>query len=111
MVYFSTKDPRGFIISCSVECWNNHLNSHPEIEGYENEAKKAIEDPSYGCIFLSKHKPSNHDPDRYIYYRKIKGRAAEIRVVVQFDDNNVGTVHSVCFASNRPKGELLIWPG
>lgn len=105
MELFSTKDSRGFIVSCSVECWNNHLITHPEIKGYEKDALRAIQDPAHGFIFCS-----NHMPDRVIYYRKIRGRAAEIKVVVEFDDKNIGTVKSVCFVSNRPKGELRIWP-
>lgn len=105
MEHFITKDPRGFIVSCSEDCWKDHLITHPEIEGYENEAIKAIENPRHGYIFRSK-----HSLDRDIYYRKIPGRLVEIEVIVQFDAKNIGTVKSVHFILNRQKGELPIWP-
>jgi hypothetical protein len=105
MELFSIKDPRGFIITCTKECWNNHLDKHPEINGLENQAKKAIEEPLLGIIYRS-----NHSIDRDIYYQRVPGRPVEIKVVVQFDSSHAGSVKSIYVVLNRQKGEMPVWP-
>ena len=110
MELFTTKDPRGFIVTCTRECWNTHLYTHPEIEGRESEAKKAIESPKHGCIYLSNHHLQGQPPDRHVFYRSVAGRKAELRIVVQFDGENKGIVRSIGFVSRRPEKEYLIWP-
>jgi hypothetical protein len=105
MVIFEAKDPRGFVVECTDSCWNQHINRHPDIKGFEHEAQRAIEEPTLGYIFQS-----NSMQNRHIYYKKIAGRRAEIKIVVEFNGSNSGIVKSVCFVSNRPKGEVIIWP-
>jgi hypothetical protein len=98
------RDPRGYLVRCSAEYWNKHiLVKHPDLAGCETYAEGAIQQPTHHCIYASK----SHD-SRVIYYGALRKRI-EIKVVVQFDDVDKGTIVSVTACSKRPEGEKLVW--
>ena len=91
-------------MTCSSEYWDSHvLKHHPSLAGHEADARRAIEKRDF--IYASKSRP-----DRHVYYGPLTGRRPEIKVVVAFDANNVGTVVSVSECSRRPGGEVIVWP-
>jgi hypothetical protein len=97
-------DRRGYVIRCCGERWvGKILRDHPELENCETYIERALRTPTYNCIFLS-----NKRRDRHIYYGEFKGRV-EIKVVVQFDTPNEGTIISASPVSHRAPGEKLIW--
>ena len=101
---FTAVDVRGYSVTCSSYYWDNHvLKHHPGLVGHENDAKRAVEQRSF--IYASKSKPDCH-----IYYGSLTGRRPEIKVVVTFDANHIGTVLSVSECSKRPSEEKIVWP-
>ncbi len=97
-------DPRGRRIRCPRQYWDNHvLAKHPDLKGCETYAERALRSPKHGCIYTSKTQVNRH-----IYYGELRSNI-EIKVVVQFDSEDEGTVVSVTACSRRPNGENLIW--
>lgn len=103
-ILFEATDPRGRIVICSREYWESHiLLQRPFMEGWENEAKKAIEKPSLGIY------ADAHIANREVYYLKRKSGVDLLKVVVDFTEETgiVVTAHP----RNTPKpGEKMIWP-
>ncbi len=97
-------DPRGFVVRCYGDYWQKTiLRKHPELANYHEQVQQALESPQYGCIFRDR-----KYPNRQIYYGELRNRV-EIKVVVQFDSPNEGTVVSASPCSRRPDGEILLW--
>ncbi len=99
-------DPRGFSVVLHNDHWTYILKKHPELENYLEEVRQAIEDPAHGCIYRSHREPKQCQ----VYYRKIEGKRAEIKVIVDFFTDDFGEIRNAYFCSNRPDGEELIWP-
>lgn len=103
---FEAEDLRGKKIICTEDCWNNHiLRNRPFMNGWEDDVKEAIQDPTLGCIYQDAERE-----DRCIYYRLNRRNNSYIKVVVNFDSNGLGNVITA-FPTSAPKsGEKLIWP-
>jgi hypothetical protein len=107
-MFLESIDPRGWQVTCSEERFTYLLSKHEEsAEFFQVEhIKAAIEKPSHGCIFASA-----QIPNRHIYYMKLRGWKAELKVVVEFNVNSqTGKIVTFHMSSNRPNGEIMIWP-
>lgn len=103
---FVTTDPRGFSIVCSEESWHDHvLIHHPDMEGWEDDVKAAIESPEFGFIYRAA-----KFEDRNVYYKRIKGKRLYLKVVVRLTGDQQGRVVTAYPVAAASKGELLIWP-
>jgi hypothetical protein len=102
---FEITDPRGRKVVCTEDRWKWHiLSSHPWMTGWESEVMAAIQTPTIGIY------QDAESENRHIYYMLPEGRKRYIKVVVDFDDQAVGTVITA-FPTDSPKpGERLIWP-
>ena len=97
-------DPRGRTIRCPGEYWEGHvLGHHPDLAGYEQQVRQALEFPIDDCIFADK-----TFQNREVYYGRLRNRL-EIKVVVEFDASGEGTMKSASPSSKRVKGERLVW--
>lgn len=74
------------------------------MNGYEDHVKQTIENPVTNIVYTS-----NKHPDRRIYYRRISGERAELKVVVQIISEGLGEIITAHLSSNRPGGETPIW--
>src|SRR5260221_5272365 len=103
---FEAKDPRGWIIICTEDCWINHiLARHPELTGFEEEVKAAIESPS---LFIAQH-PDR--PTRHLYYaRRPKKKWQYLKVVVEVESENSGAIITAFLADSPKQGEKPVWP-
>lgn len=95
---------------CSEYQMDQIYNHHPELRSFwatEKDMRLAIAEalPIY---------ESRHGEEFHIYYRRQSGRkgqnSPELKVVVRFDENNVGLLYAVQPIYNRPLGEKVIWP-
>jgi hypothetical protein len=103
-IFIVAVDPHSCQIECSEDRWKYILRKHPEVNGYENYVKEAIENPENGIAYSS-----NTRTDRRIYYKKIAGKRAEIKVVAQIHSDDFGEIITAHLCSNRPSGEIPIW--
>lgn len=104
--YILATDSRGYKVETNDIKFDYILSKHEESadEITENLVKEAIENPDNGEI----RKSMRHD-DCHIYYKKVKGKKAELKVVVRYD-GDFGELQTFHFQSNRPSNEVLIWP-
>ncbi|KXG78306.1 hypothetical protein [Thermotalea metallivorans] len=83
---FTTTDPRGYIISCSTERFNEHIVSgHVIMRDNLNAIKSTIEEPE--VIYKS-----SQSPIRDVYFSKVPTSSYPkmyTKVVVQIDDGNM----------------------
>jgi hypothetical protein len=104
--YFA-RDSRGYRVECSKERFIYLLSKHEESEDLikEKHIRAAIENPSHGIIYSD-----NTIPNRCVYYKRVRGFPTEIKVVVDFSQDNIGEINTFYLCSNRPSGEEIIWP-
>ena len=90
---------------CTKKRWTDHiLVNRPWMAGWESDLITAIERPTYGIY------QDNQVENRHVYYRLHEGKNRYLKVVVEFDEDNVGSVITA-FPTDSPKvGEKLIWP-
>lgn len=101
---FEAVDPRGYAVICTDEVWKWHiLSNRPFMEGWENEVKAAIEQPTFG-IFQDAHRQHRH-----IYYRLSEGKQRYMKVVVEFSADNSGNVITAFPTDSMKAGEKLLW--
>ncbi len=102
-VIFETIDPRGKKVICTEEVWLIHvLDGHPEMEGLEDEVRRAIQEPLYMMIYEDK-----DYPERNIYYRQ-RNKHTYIKVVVEFLKDDGVLITAYLTDSVKP-GEKLLW--
>lgn len=106
-VVFTVKDPRGWTVSCTKECWEKHvLVQHPTMKDRLSDVKKAITVPTLNLIFADK-----DFADRQLYYGKERDQKFYTKVVVRFPKGSQhGSVITAFQTSNTRKGDPLIWP-
>jgi hypothetical protein len=100
-------DGRGYRVYYSELQLDEIYEHHKELMNFWaniNDMKLAITKSRF--IYESIHGPCYH-----VYYRNKRNNNAELKVVVKFDDQNIGTL---CMAQpstvgQRNKGEKLIW--
>lgn len=97
-------DPDKWQIECSEDRWAYILTKHPDVNGFEGLVKLTIEKPDTNVIYTT-----DLHPDRRIYYRKIRGKRAELKVVVQVISEGFGEIITAHLCSKRPSGETPIW--
>ncbi len=103
---FEATDPRGRIVTCTLDRWLFHiLDFHPELSGREEDIKKAIERPDFGIIYQDVDREN-----RDVYYYTPAHERRSFKVVVQFDETNKGEVVTAFRADSRKSGERMIWP-
>jgi hypothetical protein len=100
-------DPRGYKVFCSELQLDEIYEHHPELRNFwadENDMRSAISEASE--IFQS-----IHGPDFHVYYKTKKNRNTELKVIVKFDKNNMGTFHMAqpSTVGKRNTGEERIW--
>jgi hypothetical protein len=105
-VRFEITDPRHCRVKCSDEAWETHvLSRHPDMKGWEERARGAIQNPDYGIF---------QDPDfqeRNIYYRRIRrANPLYLKVIVSFNRLNEGELITAYKVSSIKDGEKLLWP-
>ncbi|MBA3871586.1 MAG: hypothetical protein H0X30_20765 [Anaerolineae bacterium] len=102
---FEVVDPRGYKITCTEDCLNNHIIPHHQImKGREEEIRLTIENPEFGLIYQDANRP-----ERNIYYKLSKKKDSYLKVVVAFDKNDEGTVITAFPVSYPKSGEKIIW--
>ena|SRR6266498_5887988 len=103
------QDPRLRWVRCTKQRWTQHiLTGHPDMAGREEDIRRTVQSPEFNIIYRS------HQYDQCdVYYRQIrvgKGRLY-IKVVVRFASPEVeGEVLTAHLTSNRPSGEVMVWP-
>lgn len=88
------------------EQWESHVVlRHPEMEGRESTIRQAVEEPD--SIHEDKHMYR-----RECYYRLgIPGAETRyLKVIVQFDEDNVGTIITAFTTRSTSPGERHLWP-
>ena len=101
---FEVTDPRGRKVVCTEECWDWHiLNARPWMEGWEGRVSEAIEKPTFIGQDVRKQ-------NRQVYYRLRRREMRYIKVVVEFEGEELGTVITAFPADSPKRGERLIWP-
>ncbi len=103
---FEVKDPRGRKVICTEDCFHYHiLTNHPNMLEQEEEIQLTLTDPTFGFIYADAKRP-----ERNVYYRLNAKKTLYTKVVVEFDEHEVGKVITA-FRTDTPKsGEALIWP-
>jgi hypothetical protein len=99
-------DPRGRVIQCTSEQWQNHvIGKHSELTGREEDVSQAVQSPLYIC--------SDADfADREVYYSRKIGRTLYLKVIVRFKEGNaVGQIITAFYTDGGKSGEQMIWPG
>jgi len=101
-------DRRGYKVFCSELQLDEIYEHHRELRNFwanEKDMRLAISEASeiYQSI---------HGPDFHIYYRSKNNRNTELKVIVKFDRNNLGTLYMAqpSTVGQRNKGEELLWP-
>jgi len=108
---FHCHDREGVLITCSVQCWENHiLTEHPEMKGYEAHVKTTIEDP------YQIYQDSKHINQKVIYKPFILPKPYQqqyLRVALEYKMKKFrglrGYVLSAYPSINIKKGDILIW--
>lgn len=103
--YILATDPRGQPVEFWKERWEWITKKHPDLVKYkvdETYLKKAIEQPSEGCIYSSL-----KYLDRDLYYTRFNN-FLQIRVVIKFE-NDIGEILTAHFLKDRPSGEVIKW--
>lgn len=102
---FRVTDPRGIIIHCTNETWEEHvLVNHPDMTGKENEVIEALRNPF--MIFADAEKPK----ERNIYYLLRTSMVKYIRVVVRLIGEKSGEMVTAYQADSGKENEKMIWP-
>jgi hypothetical protein len=104
---FIAKDPRGYEVRLTDECWYNHiLMEHAEMKGRIDDVRRAIETPDY--IYQSKYKRSSH-----LYFleagRSPSGVAYVLVVVAVRQRAKRGYVQTAFLVEGLSKGGKLLW--
>ena len=101
---FEVTDQRGYSVHCTVEDWYDHIVArHPWMEGTEAEVAEGVAKANW--IYQDRLKEN-----RNIYYHRRNSPPRYIKVVVDFDENWVGSIVTA-FPTDSPKpGEIWIWP-
>jgi len=81
------------------------LARHPFMRGWEEEVKAAVERPTFGLIYQD-----TENENRHIYYLLREHTRRYIKVVVDFEDQDLGIVVTAFQTSSGKSGEKLIWP-
>jgi len=103
-IIFEVVDPRGYKVTCTEDCLNNHIiPHHPNMSGREEEIKLTIENPEFGLIYQDANRP-----ERNIYYKLSKKKDSYLKVVVEFDKEE-GIVITAFPVSYPKSGEKIIW--
>jgi len=103
--YVLATDPRGLPVEFWDERWDWITLKHPDLLKQKvtiAHLRKAIEDPSDGCIYNS----ATYE-NRDLYYTQFN-KIFQIRVVVKFA-NGIGEILSAHFKTERPSGETIKW--
>ena len=107
----SCQDKDNVIISCSSDCWENHVVAeHPEMEGWEAYVKTTIEKP-YRIYQDGRH------PDRKAFYNPFilpkPFHTQYLRVVIKYKKRKFGGVRGYVITAfpcqGTRKGDILIW--
>lgn len=102
---FEAVDPLGRTVICTEDTWRWHVvDFHKEMEGDESLVIQTIEQPTLGVF---------RDADfenRDVYYRKPPGKAYYIKVVVEFNEPQSGTLITAFRADTPKAGEMMVWP-
>lgn len=104
---FAVRDPRGYEIRLTDECWYNHiLIEHPEMKGREHDVKRAIKKPNY--IYESKRRRSTH-----LYFsevgRSLAGKEYVLVVVAIRHRAKKGYIQTAFLVEGLSKGGKLLW--
>ena len=103
---FRAVDPRGRVVICTDEVWNDHICSgHPEMAGSEDLVRAAIAEPQLELIYRDV-----DEDDRDVYYRRPPDKRYYIKVIVRFDRTRRGLVITAYRTSSAKSGERIIWP-
>lgn len=103
---FECEDVRGRIVSASDEWWTEHiLKRRPWMDGWEELVEITLIHPEII------HSDKQHKT-RECYYRTgvPLDEALMLKVVVEFDKNNAGTLVTAFPTSRIPRQEVKIWP-
>ena len=105
-IVFEATDPRGRRVICTDEIWHkNILVKRSWMEGWEEEVRQAIEDPSLQIF------EDVDNKNRHVYYRRLTHRTPRyIRVVVEFQREDFGRVITAHPTDSGKSGEKPIWP-
>lgn len=104
-IVFEVTDPRGRNVVCTEDSWNEHiLSNRPWMRGWEDLVKDTIQNPYMGIF------EDSDFNNRHIYYSRQQGRERYLKVVVQFDENETGSVITAYTTDSPKRGEKLIWP-
>jgi hypothetical protein len=106
---FRVQDPRLRWVRCTKLRWIYHiLTGHPEMDGREEDIRLTVQTPEFNIIYRS-HQYEQCD----VYYRQVRvgKRRLYLKVVVRFASPDAdGELLTAHLASNRPAGEVMIWP-
>jgi hypothetical protein len=100
-------DRRGYKVFCSESQLDEIYEHHKELVNFwanEKDMRLAIAE-TYEIY------QSIHGPDFHVYYRSKKNKNVELKVIVKFDKNNMGTFYMAqpSTVGQRNKREELIW--
>jgi hypothetical protein len=101
-------DPRGFRIMCNDRQLERIYAHHPELNNFwatREDIRRAIAD---ALMIYQSVKGENF----HVYYFSRQGKNTELKVVVKFDEDNVGVLWAAqpSTVGQRRPGEVLIWP-
>lgn len=101
-------DPRGYTVLCSERQMEKIYEHHPELGNFwatEQDIQLAISKAKF--IYQS-----THGKEFHVYYRSRPGKNTELKVVVKFNEDNVGTLWAVqpSAVGQRRPGEKVLWP-
>ncbi len=101
-------DPRGYTVLCSERQMEKIYAHHPELVNFwatEQDIELAISQAQF--IYQS-----THGKEFHVYYRSRVGKNTELKVIVKFNEDNVGTLWAAQPSSvgQRRPGETLLWP-
>jgi hypothetical protein len=105
-------DPRGRTVICGgpdlYYLLNEKHKENAEIITRQH-VIETIRNPQNGLIYLTS-PDAKHGKNQHIYYKRFSEIEIEIKIVVNFNDPEMGRITTINFCSRRPDGEIIIWP-